>query len=133
MPDQNPVQSAVFGQYGNENARDYFGRNGQPLTDKGSAAVLDESSPVEREKQYNFYTSTQGLTSGRNNASHQITDLVKQGKVNQATRKAYEWNATVDEQMQEFFDTYGDDPDLKKALSAYKLSVSPARIKARGK
>lgn len=58
-----------------------------------------------------FYESYNPAQSARTRASKQVTELVKQGKIQEAKRRAQEYNNTVNDRFDGFFKEYGDSPN----------------------
>ena len=58
-----------------------------------------------------FYDTYGPIKARRDRASREVTDLVKQGKRNEARRKAEEFNATLGGSFTDFAQKYGGSPD----------------------
>lgn len=58
-----------------------------------------------------FYKAYNPAQSARTRASKQVTELVKQGKIQEAKRRAQEYNNTVNDRFDGFFKQYGDSPN----------------------
>lgn len=58
-----------------------------------------------------FYQSYEPASNARKRASSKVTELVKAGRVNEAKRRAEEYNATIKERFQGFIQKYADSPN----------------------
>ena len=58
-----------------------------------------------------FYEAYNPAQSARTRASKTVTELVKEGKIQEAKRRAQEYNDTVNDRFDGFFKQYGDSPN----------------------
>lgn len=58
-----------------------------------------------------FYKAYNPAQSARTRASKQVTELVKEGRIQEAKRRAQEYNDTVQDRFDGFFKQYGDSPN----------------------
>lgn len=58
-----------------------------------------------------FYKAYNPAQSARTRASKTVTELVKEGKIQEAKRRAQEYNNTVNDRFDGFFKQYGDSPN----------------------
>lgn len=96
--------------------------------------AVDEADPADYDKYNAFYKQATTVT-GRTARSNQITQLVRDGKIEQARRKAAEFNTMVDEKLQPFYDKYEHlDQDLRKELNDnLYITLTDKSIKQRAK
>lgn len=84
-----------------------------------------------------FFKTYSPLKARRDKASKEVTDLVKQGKPNEAKRRAAEFNATLPGSFSEFNEKFGDsedyDPMFDEMLEGLMIRTSEASFKSRKK
>lgn len=133
----NDTQRLIFGQYSSPEGQDYIKNMGMP---GGGALSKDDSTKIKeaplqlRQQYYDFFRSTDALT-GRTEANKEVTQLFKDGKPEQARRKASEYNAKVDEKLYEFFNKYPNiDPSLQDNLrNNVRITLTERSEKSRAK
>lgn len=62
-----------------------------------------------------FYGSYNPALSARKTASSKVTELVKAGRINEAKRRAEEYNASIKDRFKGFFGKYADSPNYDEA------------------
>lgn len=84
-----------------------------------------------------FFEIYDPLRSKRYTVSSEITNLVKQGKLNEARRRADEFNQQVAERFKKYYDKYGTNPNEDKSwdemLNSLVISTSKQAFSARVK
>lgn len=84
-----------------------------------------------------FFKAYDPLKSKRYTVSSEVTDLVKQGRVNEAKRKAEEYNQQVAERFKKYYDKYGSNPTDEATwddmLNSLLISTSNRAFSARVK
>lgn len=117
VKDRNPAEAAwtaVRGRSAMDEYKDFYSKDGKPLSNKGSEAVKD--APEEkRQMYYDFFKAADQVT-GRGAANTKITELYRSGRPEAARRKAQEFNDSVTEKMAGVFSKYNLDDDLKERL-----------------
>lgn len=112
----NNLQRAIFGQYSTPEGREYIDNMGMPgggsLRSQVGNEMVKNAPEHLRNQYYDFFRAAQSV-SGRNEANKEVTELYRQDRPAAAQRKAAEYNAKVNEQMDEFFKKY---PNIDSAL-----------------
>lgn len=84
-----------------------------------------------------FYDTYNPLEAKKRKATKEVTDLVKQGRLNEAKRKADEFNASLHGKFGKYYSKYGanpsDDPMWDEMLNGLFISTSERSFKARAR
>lgn len=84
-----------------------------------------------------FYKSYTPAVNQRAVVSKKVTELIKQGKRNEAARRAEEYNATIENRFQDFFSQYKGsptyDPSWDEDISSLHIPITKASFNARAK
>jgi len=129
------LKRTIFGKYSTTEGQNYVNGlstpEGGPLTANDSATFKGAPKAL-RNQYYDFFKSAENK-GDRAGANSEISSLYKQGKVQQARRKAAEWNAKMDALMAPFYEKYKFiDPDLQKKLnSGLYINITPRGEKQR--
>jgi hypothetical protein len=82
-----------------------------------------------------FYKAYNPAQSARTRASKRVTELVKEGKIQEAKRKAEEYNSTVQDRFDSFFKEYGDspnyDPEWNQRIEELLIPINDRSFSAR--
>lgn len=104
---------------------------------KLSSASTDDKSYSPGEVTSDFYKTYNPVSAKRRSASAEITSLVQQGKLNEARRRAAEFNETLPGKFSELNKRYGNtqawDPEWDKMLTELSIPTSERAFKARVK
>lgn len=131
----SPIQGdKILGQFG---LAGQAARSGSPTEaiDKNFTNMV--SGAYGERATESFYKAYNPAVSKRSSISKEVTALVKQGKVNEARRKAEEWNSTVGGQFSDFVTKYKDseayNPDWDEQLQSLIIPTTDSAFKARAK
>ena len=84
-----------------------------------------------------FYDAYNPASNARKKASEQVTSLIQQGKINEAKRRANEYNETIAKRFSSFMhdhaDSAGYDDSWNDKINKLYLSTSVKSFKARAK
>lgn len=114
------IKRLLFGKYSTNEGQDYI--KGLSTPEGGSLSsnnsdTLKGVDPQLRNQYYDFFKANDAV-SGRTEANKEITQLYREGKVQQARRKAAEYNAKVDKALASFYNEYKFiDPDIQDKLN----------------
>ena len=82
-----------------------------------------------------FYNTYNPAFTARKRASTQVTELVKAGRINEAKRRAEEYNATISERFRPFIQQFQDspnyDPEWDTKISELLIKTSEGAFEAR--
>lgn len=103
---------------------------GQSVPNSISSRFASASGGKEIDEFYNVYTPNRRE---RDKVSAQVTELMKQGKTNEAKRKAEEYNATIESRFSKYIERYGEitDQDLKDRLDSLEIKTSNQALNSR--
>ena len=118
----------------------------QNLAQVGEAPVRfgTESPKSNRDRSFSpgqvtgdFYDVYNPLSAKRTAASKEVTSLVKQGRINEAKRKAQEFNSSLNGKFGKYYKKYGDnptsDPMWDEMLNGLFIKTTEGSFKARAK
>lgn len=116
----NDLKRMIFGKYSTDEGKEYVKGlktpEGGPLSKDDSATF--KNVPTGLRKQYYDFFKSSDTVSKRPDADAEVTQLYREGKVQQARRKAAEYNAKVDKAMSKFYSEYKYiDPDIQEQLN----------------
>lgn len=114
----------TFGEVGT-NAQYYIDRGIQGATGGPDEAVGGRSLPESISRRFSspsggadqdaFYKDYNTASSARKRASSQVTELVKAGRINEARRRAEEYNESIKDRFSGFMKKYQDSPNYDPA------------------
>lgn len=133
----------TFGEVGT-NAQHYTDRVvlGAPEEAQGGRSLPESisrrfSSPSGGADTSAFWDTYNSSSSARKRASSQVTSLVKAGRVNEAKRKAEEYNETIGERFNDFMNQYSDspnyDPEWDERINDLRIPTTDQAFKARAR
>ena len=132
----------TFGEVGT-NAQHYVDRlSGAPEEAIGGRSLPESvsrrfSSPSGGADTTAFWDSYGTASSARKRASSQVTSLVKAGRINEARRKAEEYNETISDRFSGFMSKYQDspnyDPEWDERINSLKIPTTDQAFKARAR
>lgn len=132
----SPIQGdKILGQFGlvgqtAKNGGDPIGAVEKNLDNRFTGAFGQRASD-------SFYDAYSPLKTKRDKASREITELVKLGRINEAKRKANEFNATLDGKFADFNKDFGGsdayNPDWDEMIGGLYIKTTENAFKAREK
>lgn len=107
---------------------------GRSLPESISRRFYGAPSGADRDA---FFSSYEPASKAKAKVSKEVTSLVKQGKINEARRKAEEFNATLAERFSEFQQKYSDSPTYDsywdELMQGLEISTTKNAFKARAR
>lgn len=132
----------TFGEVGT-NAQHYADRlSGAPEEAIGGRSLPESvsrrfSSPSGGADTTAFWDSYGTASSARKRTSSQVTSLVKAGRINEARRKAQEYNETISDRFSSFMNKYQDspnyDPEWDERINSLRIPTTDRAFKARAR
>jgi hypothetical protein len=132
----------TFGEAGT-NAQHYIDRTmGAPEEARGGRSLPESISrrflgAPGGEDESAFYDIYSKAYRAKEKASSRVTELIKAGRMNEAKRRAEEYNETVDGRFSGFFEQYGNSPTFNDEWVAkkdkLKIPITDRSFKARAK
>ena len=120
-----------------------FGVAGQAVRDGGPVDALGKSFKNTYTGGYgerasdSFYKAYSPINAQKTKVSKEVTELVKQGRINEARRKAEEFNTTVPGKFKDFVEKYGNsdaiDADWLEMMEGLEISTTGTAFKARAR